>query len=39
MCEVNRVSTWHRAEDPEAFGRRVELINSRPTYIIVIGET
>ena len=35
LCEVDRGGTWYRAEDPESFGRRVELINSRPTYILV----
>jgi hypothetical protein len=37
LCEVDRGGTWYRAEDPESFGRRVELINSRPTYILVVA--
>lgn len=35
LCEADRGGAWYRAEDPESFGRRVELINSRPTYIVV----
>jgi hypothetical protein len=37
LCETDRGAPWYRVEDPEAVGRRVELINNRPTYIMVIA--
>jgi hypothetical protein len=37
LCETDRGAPWYRVEDPEALGRRVELINNRPTYIMVVA--
>jgi len=37
LCETDRGSPWYRVEDPGSLGRRVELINKRPTYIMVIA--
>jgi hypothetical protein len=37
LCESDPGAPWYRVEDPAALGRRVELINSRPTYIMVVA--
>ncbi|MBZ5627436.1 MAG: hypothetical protein LAO06_01055 [Acidobacteriia bacterium] len=37
LCETDRGAPWYRVEDPAALGRRVELINNRPTYIMVVA--
>jgi hypothetical protein len=35
VCEAWRGAPLYRAVDPDKFGRRVELVNSRPTHIMV----
>ena len=37
LCEIDRGAPWYRVEDPEGLGHRVELINNRPTYIMVVA--
>ena len=37
LCETQRGAPCHRAEDPAVLGRRVEMTNSKPTYIMVIA--
>jgi hypothetical protein len=37
LCETDRGAPWYRVEDPESLGRRVELINNRRTYIMVVA--
>ena len=37
MCELVDEAPWYRVKDPETIGHRVELINSRPTYIMFIA--
>lgn len=37
LCETDPGAAWYRVEDPETLGRRVELINKRPTYIMVVA--
>jgi hypothetical protein len=34
LCETDRGAPWYRVQDPATFGRLVELVNHRPTYII-----
>ena len=35
LCETDPRSKWRRVADPQALGQRVELVNRRPTYLIV----
>jgi hypothetical protein len=37
LCETDRGAPWYRVEDPKARGGRVELINNRPTYIMLLA--
>jgi len=37
VCETDRRAPWYRVEDPESLGRRVELVNNKPTYIMVVA--
>src|SRR5262249_48946011 len=37
LCETDRGAPWYRVEDPESLGRRVELVNNKPTYIMVVA--
>ena len=37
LCETDRGAPWYRVQDPAIFGRLVELVNNRPTYIMVIA--
>lgn len=37
LCETMRGAPWYHVEDPKILGRRVELINTRPTYIMVVA--
>jgi hypothetical protein len=37
VCETNRDAPWYRVVDPVKVGRRVELVNARPTYIMVLA--
>jgi hypothetical protein len=37
LCEADRGSVWYRVKDPEDLGRRVELVNNLPTYIMVVA--
>jgi hypothetical protein len=38
MHEVIRGGAWYLVSDPDAIGRRVELCNKRPTYILTIAK-
>jgi len=35
ICETDKGSPWYKVSDPENLGRRVELVNRRPTYLMV----
>jgi len=35
LCETDANAAWYRVDDPQNLGSRVELINSRPTYLMV----
>jgi hypothetical protein len=37
LCETDRGAPWYRVDDPESLGHRVELVNNRPTYIMVMA--
>jgi hypothetical protein len=37
LCETDRGSPWYRVEDPEVLGHRVELLNKKPTYLMVVA--
>ena len=37
VCETSRGARWYRVADPANLGRRVELVNNRPTYIMVLA--
>lgn len=35
LCETDAGAPWYGVVDPQTLGRRVELINTRPTYLMV----
>jgi hypothetical protein len=35
LCETDRGAAWYEVADPRELGRRVEWVNSRPTYLMV----
>jgi len=37
LCETMRGAPWYHVEDPKILGRRVELINMRPTFIMIVA--
>lgn len=37
LCETDRGAPWYRVTDPEKLGHRVELVNNRPAYIMVMA--
>jgi hypothetical protein len=37
MCEVAADGRWYEIVDPAKAGRRVELVNSRPTYLLIVA--
>ena len=38
ICEVRRCGPWYELTDPAELKRRVELVNSVPTYLLVLAE-
>jgi hypothetical protein len=37
ICETDPGAPWYRVEDPALLDHRVELVNNRPTYIMVVA--
>jgi hypothetical protein len=37
LCEVAPEGQWYEVVDPAKAGRRVELVNSRPTYLLILA--
>jgi hypothetical protein len=37
LSEVDPEASWYRVVDPATAGRRVELVNSRPTYLMLLA--
>ena len=35
LCEITEGSVWYRILDPEQYGERVELVNDKPTFLMV----
>jgi hypothetical protein len=37
LCEVDPRGTWYEVVDPAKAGRRVEMVNSKPAYLMVLA--